>query len=120
MTDFTDSIVRVCNAQGQTSGAGFVAASDDLVATCAHVVEAAGARPGDTVRVVFHSTGEERHARAEPDWWRTPDAEDVAFLCLEGLLPEGVAPLLLGSSGGTSGHPFKTFGFPAAGDRPAR
>jgi len=120
--DLKASIVRVVRPDGTTIGTGFVTTgagahgSVVLIATCAHVVRAAGAGPGDTVRVVFHATGEEQDALVELAWWRDPDAEDVAILCLEGSLPKGIAPLLLGSSGGTSGHAFKTFGFPAAED----
>jgi WD40 repeat protein len=112
--DLKAGIVRVIGPDGETVGTGFVVTDEGLIATCAHVVEAAGAGPGDTVRVAFHATGEEREAQVEPDWWRGPDAEDVAILRLDGPLPEGVTSLPLGSSNGTSGHPFRTFGFPAA------
>jgi WD40 repeat protein len=112
--DLTTGIVRILNPDGSTAGTGFVVTDDGLIATCAHVVKTAGARPGDTVRVVFHATGEERQAHVEPEYWRDPDAEDVAVLRLEEPPPEGVTTLLLGSSGGTSGHSFKTFGFPDA------
>ena len=115
-TDLTASIVRVLDSDGGTAGTGFVATDDGLIATCAHVVRDAGAGPGDTVRVAFHATGKERKARVERDWWRDPDAEDVAILRLEGGLPEGVTPLLLGSSADAVGRTFRTFGFPA--DKP--
>jgi len=111
--DLTTGIVRILTPDGSTAGTGFIVSDDGLIATCAHVVEACGAGPGDTVRIVFHATDEEREARIEPDWWRDPDAEDVSILRLKRPLPEEVTPLPLGSSGGTSGHPFKTFGFPA-------
>lgn len=111
--DLTTGIARILKPDGTTAGAGFVVCGDGLIATCAHVVEACGAGLGDRMTVVFHATGEEREVRVEPDWWRRPDAEDVAILRLEGPLPEGVMPVLLGSSRGTSGHPFKTFGSPA-------
>jgi hypothetical protein len=92
--DLKAGIVRVLEPNGETSGTGFVVTDDGLI---------------------FHATTEEREARVEPEWWRDPDVEDVAILRLEGPLPEGVTPLLLGSSGGTSGHPFKTFDFPDVG-----
>ena len=110
--DLTAGIVRVLRPSGTTAGTGFVVTDDGLIATCAHVVEAAGAGPSDTVRVVFHATSEEREARVEPDWWHGPDAEDVAILRLDGPLPERVMLLLLGSSGGVEGHTLTTFGFP--------
>lgn len=106
--DLTVGIVRILDPSGATTGTGFVVTDDDLVATCAHVVEAAGAGPGDSVDIIFHSTGEVRQAKVETAWWCASDAEDVAILCIDGLPPEGVKPLLLGSSGGTSGG----LGFP--------
>ncbi len=112
--DLKAGIIRILKPDGSTAGTGFVVTHDGLIATCAHVVQYAGAGSGDTVRLVFHSTGEEREAIVEPEWWRAPDAEDVAILRLEGPLPDGVVPLPLGSSGGTSSHSFKTFGFPVA------
>ncbi len=111
--DLTTGIVRILNSAGTTVGTGFVVSGEGLIATCAHVVEAAAARPGGTVRLVFRKTGEERKARVEPDWWRPVEAEDVAILRLEGPLSADVAPLPLGSSAGAEGH-FSTFGFPEA------
>jgi hypothetical protein len=112
--NLTAGIVRILTSEGTTAGTGFVVTDDGLIATCAHIVEAAGAGPGGTVHVVFYATGEERGARVEPGWWRPADAEDVAILCLEGPLPKGVVPLPLGYSRGTSGHRLKAFGFPNA------
>jgi hypothetical protein len=114
--DLTSGVVRISTPEGTTVGTGLVVTNDGHIATCAHVVEGAGAGPGDAVRIVFRATGDERQARVEPDWWRPADAEDVAILCLEERLPDGIEPLLLGSSDGTSGHPLKTFGFPAVQD----
>ena len=82
--DLKAGIVRILKPDGETAGAGFVASDDGLIATCAHVAQLAGAGPGDTLPIVFHATGEEREARAEPRWWRGPDAQDVAILRLEG------------------------------------
>jgi len=110
----TAGIVRILDSEGKTAGTGFVITDDGLIATCAHVVQGAGAGPGDTVRVVFHATGEEHEAKVEPAWWRAPNAEDVAILRLDGPVPEGVIPLSLGSSAGVEGHTLTTFGFPDA------
>jgi len=109
--DLRTGIVRILKPNGETSGTGFVVTDDGLIVTCAHVVEAAGAGSGDSVHIVFHAIGEERGARMKLARWRNPDAEDVAILRPERSLPEGVTSLLLGSSGGTSSYPFKTFGF---------
>jgi len=50
-------------------------------------------------------------ARLLPQAWRAADGKDVAFLQLEGPLPQGVEPLLLGSSEGSGGHQIQSFGF---------
>jgi len=111
--DLKPAIVRILKPDGTTVGTGFLVTDDGLIATCAHVVQGAGAGPGDTVRVAFHATAEEREAQVEPAWWRVPDAEDVAILRLERPLPAGVTPLPLGSSASVEGHALTTFGFPA-------
>ena len=110
--DLAAGIVRILNQKGATVGTGFVVSEDGLIATCAHVVEAAGAAAGDTVSVVFHATGQEGKAEVQPSWWRPSDAEDLAILHAKGHMPTAVEAPPLGSSDGTSGHPFKTFGFP--------
>lgn len=110
--DLRPGIVRILDTNGETAGTGFVVTREGLIATCAHVVDDAGMGPGDTVSLVFHATGEEREATVNPEYWTDSNAQDVAILELEGLLPEGVEPLLLGSSLGSEDHPFQTFGFP--------
>lgn len=107
-------IVRILDSANQAVGAGFVLTTDGLIATCSHVVESAGARPGDIVRLIFHLTNDEATAIIEPKGWRAPEAEDIAILRLDGTLPQGVMPLPLGRSDGTTNHPFETFGFPDA------
>ncbi len=110
---FTDGVVQILGPFGQPAGAGFVVSAAGLVVTCAHVVGASGGRPSaDAVPVVFHATGERRQARVEPEYWRGDDDGDVAFLRVDGALPDGVEPLVLGPSIGTRGHPFQTFGYP--------
>jgi len=117
--DLTTGIVRILDPHGNTVGTGFVLTDDSvvgnaLIVTCAHVVEDAGAEPGDAVRLVFHHTGDEATTTVEPNWWRESNAEDVTILRLTESLPEGVKPLPLGSSAASAGHQFKTFGFPDA------
>src|SRR5690349_457556 len=115
MTDLIPSIVRV---QGDRStGAGFVVSADGLIATCAHVVQhesvqAVDIVPPEQVTIVFLLTGESRTAHVEQDKWRPTYAGDLAFLRLDGPLPRGVRPLPLGTSTDTSGHSFKSYGFP--------
>jgi hypothetical protein len=100
-----------------TSGTGFLLSDSGLIATCSHVIQdeklqVRGYPRPEKVAVVFHATGEHRFARVLPEGWRSADMEDVAILQLEGSLPPGVMHLSLGSSEGSGGHPFKTFGFP--------
>src|SRR5438067_5658224 len=116
--DLRDGIVRILKPNGETAGTGFVLTTDGLIATCSHVVQSNESqkrgepRPEKTT-IVFRATGESREAQIEPNWWRSSHkGEDVAILRINGSLPEGVKPLPLGSSKGTSDHPFGTFGFP--------
>jgi formylglycine-generating enzyme required for sulfatase activity len=104
--------VRILDASGDTAGTGFVVTDDVLIATCAHVVESAEARPGGTVRLIFHHSGDEATAIVEPAGWCDPNAEDIAILRINEPLPEEVRPLMLAASTPAHGHPFETFGFP--------
>ncbi len=117
MADLTSGIVRILDSNRKTVGTGFVVA-EDLAVTCAHVISAAAppkdGQAGADVELVFRAGGGRALAAVVREWFRPADAEDVAFLQLKEPLPEGVQPLLLGSSGGASGHPFQTFGFPSA------
>ncbi|MBT2468384.1 trypsin-like peptidase domain-containing protein [Streptomyces sp. ISL-66] len=107
------AVAQVLVPGGRAAGAGFLVAADLLV-TCAHVVQAAGAGPGDEVRLGFP------HAKGEPDVvgrvleeaWRAPDGDDVAVIRLTAA-PVGVAPLPLGSAEGCRGHQVGSFGFPS-------
>jgi WD40 repeat protein len=117
--DLASGIVRILRLDGTTSGTGFIVTDDGLIATCSHVVQNQGSqtrgepRP-EKVTVVFNAAGEKREARLQSDWWRDALNEDVAILQIEGGLPQGVKSLSLGSSVRTSGHQFKTYGFPDA------
>jgi hypothetical protein len=114
LDNLTQGIVRIVKADGQTAGTGFVVTKDGSIVTCAHVVEYAGAKPGSTVSIVFHTGQQMYAARVDEKYWSAPTAGDVAILHLEGTLPHEVKPLRLGTSAGSSGHGFKTFGFPEA------
>jgi WD40 repeat protein len=117
-SEIQNGLVRILQPDGKTtSGTGFILSDSGLIATCSHVIQdeklqfRSYPRP-EKVAVVFHATGEHRFARVLPEGWRSADMEDVAILQLEGSLPSGVMHLSLGTSEGSGGHPFKTFGFP--------
>jgi len=111
--DLAACVVRVEDAEGRMRGTGFLV-RPDLAVTCAHVVKAAGAGPGDRVRLAFHAGGEPVEAEVLPDGYH-PDA-DVAFLRIAGPLPERVAPAVLGASKGQEGAAVRSFGYPSRGD----
>jgi WD40 repeat protein len=113
MNKLSAAIVRILNQHGETAGTGFVVSSDGLVTTCAHVVEYAGAGPGETVRIIFHDSGDEQKAMVEPAFWRDASTQDIAILRLEGPLPGSLHPVSLGDAAGTDDHQVRTFGFPA-------
>jgi hypothetical protein len=109
--DLTRGMVGILQQDGRMAGTGFVV-HHGMVATCAHVVDLAGAGPDGTVHLTFHTTKGQQEAKVEPEYWRDPEAEDIAILRLEGSLPDGVKPVLIGHSPQENGHPFITFGYP--------
>ena len=108
-------VAAVLDAAGATHGVGFVAASG-VVVTCAHVVEAAGAGPGEQVWLAFpRLPGCPRVvARVDPGAWRP--GEDVALL-RPADVPAGAVPFPLGSAAGCRGHRVSAFGVPDGGLR---
>jgi hypothetical protein len=109
--DLRSVVVRVLDLQGVTAGTGFLVDDEGLLVTCAHVVDLAGSGPGGTVAVAFLGD-EPRPASVEAEYWRPPEAEDVAFLRLDGPPPEGARSLPLGSATGARGEAFRAYGFP--------
>ncbi len=107
--DLTAGVVRILHPNGNTAGTGFVVSDDGGVLTCAHVVRSAQGQPNGKVRLVFYRSGIETTAVVEQ--CLAPDKGDVALLRTEGVIPASL-PLPLGTSEGTSGHPFRAFGFP--------
>ncbi|ETK36718.1 nSTAND1 domain-containing NTPase [Microbispora sp. ATCC PTA-5024] len=111
-TEPRHAVARVLGPHG-TSGTAFLLSSGHrLLVTCAHVVQYAGAGPGDLVELVFAAGGDVIRAIVEPDRWIPPDDGDAAVLRLIGAPPEGVTELPLGTTDGVAGHRCTTFGFP--------
>ncbi|MFJ8210588.1 trypsin-like serine peptidase [Streptomyces sp. NPDC096033] len=107
------AVAQLLGPDGAVAGTGFLV-SEDILITCAHVVQGAGSGPGGQVRMAFP------HALDAP-WmdgdvlegpWRAPEGDDVAVVRLS-RAPETVTPLPLGSAAGCRGHAVGSFGFPA-------
>ena len=118
--DLTRSIVRILDPASKTCGTGFVAhaGDDSYIVTCAHVVELAKSGPNQSIALTFFPLDLDRSAKkytamVESVYWRNADAEDIAILHLEEPFPDGVEPLRLGSSHGSEGHVFQSYGFGA-------
>lgn len=116
--DLKTGIVRILAADGATTtGTGFILSEKGVIATCSHVIQpeklqVRGYPRPEKVEVIFRANGQRAVARLLPQAWRAAEAEDVAFLQLEGPLPPGVAALSIGTSEGGAGHAFQSFGFP--------
>ncbi|MEV7812001.1 trypsin-like peptidase domain-containing protein [Streptomyces flaveolus] len=96
---------------GRVAGAGFLVA-EDLLVTCAHVVRAAGAGPGEPVLLTFPNVPGADRLEGRVEDWRAPENDDVAFVRLEAA-PPGTRVLPLGSAEGCAGHEVRSYGFPA-------
>ncbi|WP_330299999.1 nSTAND1 domain-containing NTPase [Streptomyces sp. NBC_00503] len=107
-----DAVAQILGPDDQVTGAGFLAAEGILV-TCAHVVRAAGAGPGEHVQLVFpHADGAPRlEGLVLEEPWRAPEDEDVAVLLLADVSAV-VEALPLGSAAGCRDHAVRSFGFP--------
>nr|WP_248296504.1 trypsin-like peptidase domain-containing protein [Streptomyces sp. S1D4-11] len=107
------AVAQILGPDDQVAGAGFLVAEGILV-TCAHVVRAAGAGPGESVQLVFpHLGGARRVEGLVLDGpWRAAEDEDVAVVRLSGA-SAGMQGLPLGSAAGCRGHQVRSFGFPA-------
>ncbi|MBT1188047.1 S1 family peptidase [Streptomyces sp. CJ_13] len=105
------AVAQIIDRDDQVAGAGFLVA-EGILATAAHVVRAAGAGPGDDVRLVFPHVDGGRQVEGfvleEP--WRAPEDEDVAIVRLslgpaggKGLRIQPCAPSTWASPGKPAG-----------------
>jgi hypothetical protein len=110
--DITKGIAAILDGDGNAVGTGFMAAPQ-IVVTCAHVIDQAGAKPGGevTLRFVVNSTA----YPAVVELVDPADSHDLAILKLE-RAPAMAEVLPLGSSVAAGGQRFVAFGFPRAGD----
>ncbi|MGW1957914.1 nSTAND1 domain-containing NTPase [Streptomyces sp. NPDC001920] len=111
------STARLLKAGGAVAGAG-VLVTDTLVLTCAHVAVAAGAGPGDAVRLDFPHAGEGhdsvRTGRVRAEGWQGEDAQDVAVVELDRPVDTTViTPVTLGAAADSLGGPVHAYGYPA-------
>lgn len=111
------AVAQILTPNGAVAGAGFLV-TESVVVTCAHVVEAAGVGPRETIRLVFpHADGARRvEGHISGELWRAAENDDVAFIRLTDT-PSGAQPVPLGSAEGSQGHRVRSFGFPAQAPR---
>jgi CheY-like chemotaxis protein len=110
------SITRICTADGEVVGAGFLV-GERLVLTCAHVVNIALGLPQDAqnlpktdVQVDFPLVAPGQLLSACVNRWQP--AADVAGLKLTQAPPPGTRSVGLITATDTWGHTFRAFGFP--------
>lgn len=108
MNRFERGILRVLSGDNAV-GAAFLV-KEGLLVTCAHVVDAAGAKGTEGLRLKT-AGGSVVTGQVLDEYWREAAAEDIAFIRLHETLQDA-SPLPLGSSAETKGHLFSTFGFP--------
>src|SRR5512140_2858719 len=102
--DIQKSIVAILDKKKKIIGTGFVA-GENLILTCAHVVETATAGLNEQVTVRFAADGSEAIAHAEPQSFSPSYERDVALLCVDAL-PQDAKPLPLAPAAGSAGHDF--------------
>jgi len=79
ITNLETCVVRVERADGDAvAGTGFLVASD-LAVTCAHIVRACGAGPGERLRMTFRAGGAPVGAEVLTDGWHLDQNEPMTF-----------------------------------------
>src|SRR5689334_4481790 len=96
--------VAILDYRRNVVGSGFIAAPNNYICTCAHVLDSTG--KSDSIDIIFLN-GEKGTARVEI---KDKNA-DVAVL-IPNNIPSDVVPLILGESRSSDGHTFSAYGFP--------
>jgi WD40 repeat protein len=107
----TSGLIRVLRADGGVAGTGFLI-SPEMAVTCTHVLAPVGSPVPKETSVRFYDDDAEYTAVIDARYCRPADAEDITFLTFDRPVTDRL-PLPLGSSNGTNGHEFDTFGFPS-------
>ncbi len=114
--DIQKSIVAILDKKKKIIGTGFVA-GENLILTCAHVVEAATSTVLDPttdlniqVTIRFAIDGSEVIAQVDAQSCSPGYEKDVALLRVD-TLPQGVKPLPLAPAAGSAGHDFYAYGY---------
>ncbi len=71
---------------------------------------------GERINVRFHLNSEQRIGQVVSEYWRAPNADDIAMLRLTGAQSVEVKPVKLGNAIGSDRHTFRTVGYPNVGD----
>ncbi|MEV8633376.1 trypsin-like peptidase domain-containing protein [Streptosporangium sp. NPDC051023] len=111
-TRWAASVAQVLGRDGTVAGAGFLVA-DDVLVTCAHVVDAAtgGAKVPLLLRFPQAEGAPEAGGEVVHEGPADSNADDVAIVRLDGP-PPGTFPLPLADANGCRGHRVRSFGFP--------
>jgi Tol biopolymer transport system component len=111
-TELPAAVAQILAPDGRVAGAGFLVA-ERLLVTCAHVVQAAAAGPGQTVQLAFPHLegGRQAEGHVLNERWRAPEQDDLAVIRLDSTSAD-MWPLALGSAAGCRGHQVRSFGFP--------
>ncbi|GAP13826.1 PBS lyase HEAT-like repeat [Longilinea arvoryzae] len=112
--DLQRSIVAILNNKNDIVGTGFVA-GENLILTCAHVVEIASDGLNKHVKVRFKADCSETIAWVEQQSFSPSYERDVALLRVVSL-PQDVKPLPLASASGSAGHDFYAYGYAVVTD----
>jgi len=106
----TSELIQILGPDGSIAGTGFLISTETVV-TCTHVLASDGSPVPEEASICFYGTTARRKVVVDRKCCRPAEAEDIVFLTLVPPVPDKV-PLPLGSSNGTNGHEFETFGFP--------